>query len=81
VPDQPGYNLSEVPKAVRDYGLDHLSEDVVALLDHFDHPEASLVGYGWGAAVTWVTAINFPDRISWLGILNLPHAGHDHLSA
>ena len=36
VPDQRGYNLSEVPGSVRNYNLDQLSRDIIGLMDHLD---------------------------------------------
>ena len=73
VPDQRGYNLSQVPGQVSDYGLDQLSADVIRLLDYFELDQVYLVGHDWGAAVAWNTAMNFPERICKLVILNVPH--------
>ncbi len=73
VPDQRGYNLSQVPGRVSDYSLDHLSADVIGLLDHFGIEQVCLVGHDWGAAVAWNTAMHYPARIRKLAILNVPH--------
>jgi pimeloyl-ACP methyl ester carboxylesterase len=73
VPDQRGYNLSETPKDVRAYSLDNLGQDVIGLMDHFGYNKIALVGHDWGAAVAWYVALQHPDRITRLGILNLPH--------
>jgi epoxide hydrolase 4 len=32
-----------------------------------------LVGHDWGAAVAWTVAIQYPERVKKLGILNVPH--------
>ncbi|MCX6080981.1 MAG: alpha/beta hydrolase [Chloroflexi bacterium] len=73
VPDQRGYNLSEVPGLVADYGLDKLSADVIGLMDHFGIKQANLAGHDWGAAVAWNTGMQYPERIRKLAILNVPH--------
>ncbi len=72
-PDQRGYNLSSAPKDVASYGLQHLSQDVRHILDHFDIEKVFLAGHDWGAAVAWTTAILHPERIEKLAILNVPH--------
>ncbi|MDX9990897.1 MAG: alpha/beta hydrolase [Anaerolineales bacterium] len=72
-PDQRGYNLSSAPKAVAAYGLDHLSQDVIFILDHFGIEKVSLVGHDWGAAVAWTVALLHPERVERLAILNVPH--------
>lgn len=73
VPDQRGYNLSEAPEDVRAYRLDELSKDIIGILDHFGIQQTFLVGHDWGAAVAWVMALQYPERIQKLGILNVPH--------
>ena len=73
VPDQRGYNLSEVPKDIRAYSLDNLSQDIIGLFDFYGYRNVALAGHDWGAAVAWILAIRHPDRITRLGILNLPH--------
>jgi pimeloyl-ACP methyl ester carboxylesterase len=73
VPDQRGYNLSDVPKDIKAYRLDELCRDVTSLLDALDLEECCLVGHDWGAAVAWATAITYPKRVKKLAILNVPH--------
>jgi pimeloyl-ACP methyl ester carboxylesterase len=73
VPDQRGYNLSEKPKGVRAYSLDELTRDVIGLLDAAGQRQCCLAGHDWGAAVAWETALRYPERVSRLAILNVPH--------
>jgi epoxide hydrolase 4 len=73
VPDQRGYNLSSAPKEVAPYGLEHLSQDVIHILDHFSIEKVFLAGHDWGAAVAWTVAILYPQRVDKLAILNVPH--------
>ena len=72
-PDQRGYNLSSAPRAVSAYSLNYLSADVIAILDHFKIEQVYLAGHDWGAAVAWTVAIQYPERVKKLGILNVPH--------
>ncbi len=73
VPDQRGYNLSDKPRRVRDYSLDRLSEDAVALIAAAGRERACVAGHDWGGLVAWWAAVRFPQRIARLAILNVPH--------
>ena len=73
VPDQRGYNLSDVPSPVSAYSLEQLARDVMGLVDGLGRKDCYLVGHDWGAAVAWYTALVFPDRIRKLAVLNVPH--------
>lgn len=73
IPDQRGYNLSDKPHGISSYDVDTLAEDVVGLFDHFDLKKAFLVGHDWGAVVAWTVALNHPERVKKLVILNVPH--------
>ena len=73
VPDQRGYNLSEKPGGVNAYRTQKLAKDILGVLDHFGLEKVALVGHDWGAAVAWGVAINYPQRVERLGILNVPH--------
>ena len=72
-PDQRGYNLSDKPKGIAAYQIDHLVADVIGLLDAAGCSKAFLVGHDWGAAVAWEVALRFPERLEKLAILNVPH--------
>ena len=73
IPDQRGYNLSDVPHGVQNYSLDNLSADIIGLMDHFGLEKVCLAGHDWGAAVAWNTATHYPQRVEKLAILNVPH--------
>lgn len=72
-PDQRGYNLSDKPGGVGAYKIDALSADVVGLIEAAGRARAAVIGHDWGAAAAWWTAGRFPERVSRLGILNVPH--------
>ncbi len=73
VPDQRGYNLSEKPQDIGAYRTSTLAADVIALMDHFGLQQVNLVGHDWGAAVAWMVATIYPDRLKKLVILNVPY--------
>ena len=75
VPDQRGYNASSKPARVADYDIDCLVGDVVGLLDACGFERVALVGHDWGAAVAWVLAMRYPERLRHLIIANVPHPG------
>jgi len=73
VPDQRGYNLSDKPKGIASYGIDHLADDILGLVNATGREKVHLVGHDWGAVVAWWFARLFPKRLESLAILNGPH--------
>jgi pimeloyl-ACP methyl ester carboxylesterase len=72
-PDQRGYNLSDKPEGIAAYSLDELASDVIGLIDASGQEQAYLVGHDWGAAVAWWVAARYPERLTKLVVLNVPH--------
>jgi epoxide hydrolase 4 len=72
-PDMRGCNLSSKPKGVRSYATHALAADVRDLIDERGEERAFLVGHDWGATVAWYVAINHPEVVERLAILNVPH--------
>jgi len=73
-PDMRGYNLSDKPARVEDYRIEVLVEDVVDLMKNFGARKAAIVAHDWGAAVAWVVAQKYPERVSKLAVLQVPPA-------
>ncbi len=71
--DLPGYNKSSQPSGVENYQLQKIAADVKAVLKHFNEEQAIIVGHDWGGAVAWQFAMQYPDAVTRLVILNLPH--------
>ena len=72
-PDQRGYNLSDKPGGIAAYNLDVLAADIVGLIDAAGVEKAYIVGHDWGAAVAWWLANKYPERVSKLVVMNVPH--------
>jgi epoxide hydrolase 4 len=72
-PDMRGYNLSSRPAGVAAYDMDRLTGDIRDLIHERGAESAFLVGHDWGAAVAWATAMNHPEVVERLAILNVPH--------
>ncbi len=71
--DQRGYNLSDKPAGVENYDMRLLVGDVLAVIKHVGQPKAIVVGHDWGGVVAWQVAMNVPQVVDRLIILNLPH--------
>jgi pimeloyl-ACP methyl ester carboxylesterase len=71
--DQRGYNLSDKPAGVENYDMRLLVGDVVAVIHALGRQKAIVVGHDWGGMVAWQLAMNVPDVVERLIILNLPH--------
>lgn len=72
-PDQRGYNLSDKPKGMAAYRLDELSLDVLGLINAAGVDRCYLVGHDWGGVVAMWVALQYPERLHKLAILNAPH--------
>ena len=71
--DLRGFNESDKPEGVKNYKIEKLVEDVGAVLDHFQQKKMVLVGHDWGGFIAWNFAMEHPDKVDRLIILNLPH--------
>ena len=72
-PDQRGYGATSRPDAVEDYDLEHLTGDLVALLDHLKIDKAIFVGHDWGGFVVWQMPLRHLDRTAGVVGVNTPH--------
>jgi pimeloyl-ACP methyl ester carboxylesterase len=73
VPDTRGYNLSSRPDGVAAYSVDLLADDIRGLIRALGAESASLVGHDWGGTIAWTTAMNHPEVVDRLAILNAAH--------
>jgi len=73
-PDQRGYGLSSRPEPVEAYDIDHLTGDLVRLLDHLKIEKAVFCGHDWGGIVVWQMPLRHPDRVAGVIGVNTPFA-------
>ncbi len=73
VPNQRGYGNSSHPTEVTDYDIEHLTSDLVALLDHYGYEDATFVGHDWGAMVVWGLTLLHPTRVRRVINLSVPY--------
>jgi len=72
-PDLRGYGETERPLNVSDYRPSVLVEDVSALIKALGHEKAHIVGHDWGGGIAWRTALDQPQVVDRLAVLNCPH--------
>jgi len=72
-PDQRGYNLSDKPPGVANYGMHNLVKDVLGLADGLGYERFFIAGHDFGAMVCWNLAMDHSQRIKRMSIANVPH--------
>ncbi|MGH7987105.1 MAG: alpha/beta fold hydrolase [Candidatus Binataceae bacterium] len=72
-PDMRGYGGTDAPRAVANYTIEKLVEDVAGLVQVLGRERAMIVGHDWGGAVAWATALMRPELVERLCVLNCPH--------
>src|SRR3954449_1000829 len=72
-PDTRGYNLSSKPEGFEAYAVDLLADDIRGLIGERGAESALLVGHDWGGSVAWTVAMNQPEVVERLAILNAAH--------
>ena len=73
VPNQRGYGNSSRPTEVTDYDIEHMTGDLVALLDYYGYKDATFMGHDWGANIVWNLTLLHPERVNKVINLALPY--------
>lgn len=66
-----GHGQTALPMG--DVTLTALSDQLIALMDHLEIAQAALVGFSLGGMINRRAALDHPDRVAALAILNSPH--------
>jgi pimeloyl-ACP methyl ester carboxylesterase len=75
-PNLRGFEDSSHPTEVEAYRAKHLMADIAALIAQTgEGPLAALVAHDWGGAVAWNLAVQKPELMQRLVIVNSPHPG------
>jgi epoxide hydrolase 4 len=72
-PDTRGYNLSSRPAGVAAYAADRMADDIRGLIRELGHESAMVVGHDWGGTIAWTLAMNHPEVVDRLAILDAAH--------
>jgi epoxide hydrolase 4 len=72
-PNLRGYGHSDKPNGVPAYAASRLAADVEQLIRDLGAERADVVGHDWGGAVAWTLAMEHPERVRRLSIVNSPH--------
>ncbi len=71
--DLRGYNLSDRPKGVENYTMRILMTDLVAIINHFQDKNVTLIANDWGGAIAWNVALYYPNKVNRLIACNIPY--------
>ena len=72
-PDQRGYGGSDAPEAIEAYDLEHLTGDLIGLLDALGIDKAVFAGHDWGGFVSWAMPVLHPERTAGAIGVNTPY--------
>jgi len=71
-PDMRGYGGSSQPSEITDYDIEHLTGDLIGLLDDLGEERAVFVGHDWGSMVVGSLARLHPDRCAAVVAMSVP---------
>lgn len=54
------------------YDLDNMSSDLIGLIDHLQLENVHLVGYSFGGLIALKTALEYPERVNQLVVMEAP---------
>jgi pimeloyl-ACP methyl ester carboxylesterase len=72
-PDLRGYGGTDAPVGIENYSLDKLIGDVAELIEACGRRRAIIMAHDWGGAIAWATALQRPEIVERLVVMNCPH--------
>ena len=72
-PDQRGFGESDAPTGVKNYRIDKIVDDAIALLNALGIEKAHLVAHDWGAIIGWNLACKYADRFYSYAAISVGH--------
>jgi len=72
-PDQRGYSPRARPRGRRQYTIERLNGDVLALADAAGADRFHVIGHDWGGILAWALGTSHPARLASLTSLATPH--------
>ena len=76
-PDMRGMGQTEAPPNPQSYDIDHITGDLLGLLDHLEIDKAVFAGLDFGAFAIYDLALRHPDRVLAVIGLENPAAPHN----
>jgi pimeloyl-ACP methyl ester carboxylesterase len=74
-PDMRGYGKTDAAEKVEDYDIEHLTADIVGVIDAMGEETAIVIGHDWGSFVAWNCMLLHPDRFTALVAMSVPYGG------
>ncbi|KAG5832784.1 hypothetical protein ANANG_G00294810 [Anguilla anguilla] len=71
--DLRGCGASAAPYRLEDYALENLLDDIRDTISGLGHTSCVLVGHDWGGMLAWHFALERPDMVQRLVVMNAPH--------
>jgi pimeloyl-ACP methyl ester carboxylesterase len=75
-PDLRGYGQSDKPPGAKNYKASLVAGDVAALIESLSEGPVPVVGHDWGGPITYRLAMDHPELVSRLFVMNGPHPLH-----
>jgi epoxide hydrolase 4 len=72
-PDLRGYGGTDAPVGLENYSLDKMVGDVADVIEACGREHAIVVAHDWGGAIAWTTAMQRPELVERLIVMNCPH--------
>ncbi len=76
-PDMRGMGLTDIPHNYKDYSVDHITSDLLGLMEICDIKNAIFIGIDFGAFAIQDFALRHPERVAGLMCLENPAAPHN----
>jgi len=71
-PDLRGFGESEVTSNISDYSILQHAKDIKGLIDHLSVDSVTIIGHDWGANITWIMPMLYPEAINAVVSLSIP---------
>lgn len=68
-----GYGDSDKPAGVKSYAIPNLVADVKSVISALGASSCILVAHDWGGVVAWQVALQHPEVVEKLVVMNCPH--------
>lgn len=75
-PDLRGYGESDKPRELGHYKSSLIAGDIAELIRSLDRGPVPVVGHDWGGPITYRVAMDHPELVSRLVVMNGPHPLH-----